>query len=164
MDGEEFEKAVSARAGMPRDKARVLIQATLQTLAERLTGGEADDLAAQLPKQMKEWLAMTGPAESFGLDEFIQRVSKRANVTPEEGRRIAEAVFTTLREAVTGGEFRDVMPQLPREFSAPASPNARSPNTRPEAPASTGAATKPPSRSTSSPRPGLDTPRRTLTT
>jgi uncharacterized protein (DUF2267 family) len=71
VDGEEFEKAVSARAGMPRHKARVLIQATLQTLAERLTGGEADDLAAQLPKQMKEWLAKTGPAESFGLDEFI---------------------------------------------------------------------------------------------
>jgi uncharacterized protein (DUF2267 family) len=43
------------------------------------------------------------------LDEFIQRVSKRANVTPEEGRRIAEAVFTTLREAVTGGEkLRDI--------------------------------------------------------
>jgi uncharacterized protein (DUF2267 family) len=117
VDGEEFEKAVSARAGGPRDKARVLIQATLHTLAERLTGGEADDLAAQLPEPMKEWLAKTGPAESFGPDEFIQRVSKRANVTPEDGRRIAEAVFTTLREAVSGGEFRDVMSQLPHEFS-----------------------------------------------
>jgi Insertion element 4 transposase N-terminal len=43
--------------------------------------------------------------------------------------------------------------------SAPASSNARSPNTRPEAPTSTGAATKPPSRSTSSPHQDLDTPR-----
>ena len=46
-------------------------------MVERLTGGEADDFAAQLLKPMKEWLAKTGPVESFGLDEFIQRVSKR---------------------------------------------------------------------------------------
>jgi Insertion element 4 transposase N-terminal/Transposase DDE domain len=43
--------------------------------------------------------------------------------------------------------------------SAPASSNARSPNTRPEVPTSTGAATKPPSTSTSSLQPDLDTRR-----
>jgi hypothetical protein len=35
MDYETFEKAVSGRAGMPRDRARVLIRATLETLGER---------------------------------------------------------------------------------------------------------------------------------
>ncbi len=29
------------------------------------------------------------------------------------------AVFKALREAVTGGEFKDVMCQLPSEFSEP---------------------------------------------
>jgi uncharacterized protein (DUF2267 family) len=118
MDYEEFEEKVAGRASVPRDRAGVLIQATLQTLAERITGGEADDLAAQLPKQMKEWLTGTGePAESFGLDEFIRRVSERAQVPPAEAGDAARAVFTTLREAVTGGEFDDMMSQLPNEFS-----------------------------------------------
>jgi uncharacterized protein (DUF2267 family) len=118
MDYETFEKKVSSRAGIPRDRAQVLIRATLETLGERLTRGEADDLASQLPKPAKEWLS-TGPpeAERFGLDEFVRRVSERTRVPPEEARTAVRAVFAALRLAVTGGEFKDVMSQLPQEFS-----------------------------------------------
>jgi uncharacterized membrane protein len=75
MDHQTFESKVAERAGVPPDQAQALIRATLQTLAERITGGEAHDLAAQLPKQMKEWLEKDpgAPAESFGLEEFIRR-------------------------------------------------------------------------------------------
>jgi uncharacterized protein (DUF2267 family) len=118
MDQETFEKTVSSRAGMPRDRARVLIRATLQTLGERLTRGEAGDLASQLPKDMKEWLNTSVPeADRFGLEEFVRRVSERARIPPEDARAAVRAVFTTLRDAVTAGEFNDVMSQLPGEFS-----------------------------------------------
>lgn len=90
----------------------MLTRATLQTLAERLTGGEAEDVAAQLPMQMKEWLLShaTPAAEKFGVDEFVRRVSDKANVTPEDARRGARAVFVTLRAAATarGVQRRDV--------------------------------------------------------
>jgi uncharacterized protein (DUF2267 family) len=123
MDAEEFEQSVCDRAGIPPGSARVLIQATLQTLAERLSGGEARDLAAQLPKPMKEWLTPTSErAQSFGVDEFIRRVSDRAQVPPDTARQAARAVLTTVREAVTAGEFKDVMSQLPGEFSELAGP------------------------------------------
>jgi uncharacterized protein (DUF2267 family) len=56
MDYDAFVREFAQRADVPRDQASVLTRATLQTLAERLTGGEADDVAAQLPMQMKEWL------------------------------------------------------------------------------------------------------------
>jgi uncharacterized protein (DUF2267 family) len=118
MDYETFEKAVAERAGIAGDEAGDVIRATLETLAERLTRGEADDLAAQLPKQMKGWLTTgSGPAERFGLDEFVRRVGERAEIPPERAREAVRAVFKTLREAVTGGEFKDVMSQLPSEFS-----------------------------------------------
>lgn len=122
MDYETFEQTVSERAGVPRERAEALIRATLETLSERLTGGEANDLAAQLPEPAKEWLTTAvEPAASFGLDEFIARVATRAGIPPEEigeAREATRAVFTTLREAVTGGEFNDVMSQLPGEFAA----------------------------------------------
>jgi uncharacterized protein (DUF2267 family) len=103
---------------VPRDRAKVLIRATLETLSERLTRGEAADVAAQLPKPMKEWLSGGKPeAERFGLDEFIRRVSQRARVAPEEAERAVRAVFSTLRLAVTDGEFKDMMAQLPNEFA-----------------------------------------------
>lgn len=119
MNQEEFEIKVAQRAGVPLDLARDLIRATLRTLSERLTRGEADDLASQLPKGIKDWLAGSSEpfAEPFGLDEFVHRVAERANVLLEEARVGMQAVFATLREAVTGGEFRQAMAQLPNEFS-----------------------------------------------
>jgi len=118
MDAEEFEQKVSHRAGMPRDRSEVLIRAVLETLAERLTGGEARDMAAQLPKPMKDWLTPASEqAEGFGLDEFVRRVSERTRVSPEEARRATQAVLAVLRLTVTTGEFEDVMSQLPGEFS-----------------------------------------------
>ena|SRR5690349_22275855 len=92
MDHQMFESKVAERAGVPPDQAQALIRATLQTLAERITGGEAHDLAAQLPKQMKEWLEKDpgAPAESFGLEEVHpagRRPRSRAVRTGEGGRQ-----------------------------------------------------------------------------
>jgi uncharacterized protein (DUF2267 family) len=114
---DELIEKVSERAGVPPDQAKVLTTATLQTLAERITGGEARDLAAQLPKAMQEPLRKTGEAaEAFSLDEFIRRVAERAGLQVTEARDGVRPVFTTSREAVSGGEFRDVLAQLPKEY------------------------------------------------
>jgi uncharacterized protein (DUF2267 family) len=118
MDYETFERKVAERAGVSREQARQLIRATLETLADRVTAGEAHDVASQLPGPAKEWFISSEPeAERFGLDEFIRRVSERGGAPPGEARTGAQAVLVTLRQAITGGEFRDLMSQLPREFS-----------------------------------------------
>ena len=117
MNYETFETKVAQRAGVPADRARALIRATLLTLGERLTRGEAHDLASQLPEPAKEWLASPTPeAERFGVDEFINRVATRAGATREEAEAGVRAVFSVLRLAVTTGEWRDAMSQLPKDF------------------------------------------------
>ena len=58
----------------------------------------------------------TPEAEPLGLGEFIDRIARRAGVTPEQAEVGARAVMTTLREAITEGEFKDMMAQLPEEF------------------------------------------------
>jgi uncharacterized protein (DUF2267 family) len=118
MKYDEFVSHVSARAGVPPDRAAVLTRVTLTTLAERITGGEARDLASQLPKDLQTALIPPQePAEKFDLAEFVRRVKGRAEIDDEEtAREGVRAVFLTLAEAVTGGQFRDVMSQLPREF------------------------------------------------
>jgi uncharacterized protein (DUF2267 family) len=117
MDYETFIDTVSQRAGVPREKGKDLTRATLETLAERLTKGEVEDLASELPKPLKRHLVSPTPeARGFGLEEFINRVSARADVSPEEARKGLQAELTTLRDAVSSGEFRDVMSQLPQEI------------------------------------------------
>jgi uncharacterized protein (DUF2267 family) len=118
MKYDEFLRAVATRAGVPQDEAAVITEAVLETLAERISGGEARDLAAQLPGPLQRPLQDAAePAEPFELDEFVGRVADRADLEPEEALEATRAVLATVREAVTGGEFEDVLSQLPREFT-----------------------------------------------
>jgi uncharacterized protein (DUF2267 family) len=117
VDYDTFIKTEADRAGLDKDKAAELARATLQTLADRITGGEAQDLASQLPQPLQEPLrSQREEAEAFDVDEFVRRVSERAHVDQETARTGAMAVLTTVREAVTPGEFDDVTSQLPQDY------------------------------------------------
>ncbi|GAA4576184.1 hypothetical protein GCM10023176_47040 [Micromonospora coerulea] len=122
-----FVEAVSRRSALPTDQAAMIARATLQTLAERVTGAEADDLAAQLPDELAAYLA--APADEGGpgggVVGFVYRVADRAGVDPAVAEVGARAVLTTLREAVTVGEFQDLVAQLPKGFDAMIDPIPR---------------------------------------
>jgi uncharacterized protein (DUF2267 family) len=120
MKYNEFIESVRQRTRLPREAVEALTHATLQVLAERLSGGEAEDLQAQLPKELKEDLAVPKqkPAESFGAAEFTRRVAERAGIDEVAAQIGAAAVLATIGAAVTPGEFDDVLSQLGREFAA----------------------------------------------
>ncbi|TDC41265.1 DUF2267 domain-containing protein [Micromonospora sp. KC213] len=114
-----FVDAVARRAQLRPEQAAAISRAVLRTVAERVQTGEADDLAAQLPDELSAYLdESTGPtgvarAGTFGPVEFLRRVADRAGVEPATAQVGVRAVFATLREAVTVGEFEDLMSQLP---------------------------------------------------
>ncbi|MFF5173395.1 DUF2267 domain-containing protein [Micromonospora sp. NPDC000089] len=124
-----FVAAVARRAELPPETAAAIARATLVTVAERVSAGEAGDLSAQLPDELSGYLAappptdapqprLTGPhpgggAAAFGPVEFLRRVADRAGVEPATAQAGVRAVFATLREAVTVGEFHDLVAQLP---------------------------------------------------
>ncbi|MBQ1073160.1 DUF2267 domain-containing protein [Micromonospora sp. C31] len=119
MNYDTFIDQVARRSRTSSEQAVASTRATLETLAERLTGGEVLDLAAQLPKPLQLVLKpspRTESAERFGAAEFVARVAVRADVTEPAARDAARAVFVTLREAISGGEFDDVVVQLPRDY------------------------------------------------
>ncbi len=119
MKYDEFIDAAAIRAGVSPDDAEVLTYATLQTLAERLTGGEADDLASQLPVGLQDTLHKDfEQAEDFGLEEFVRRVSLNSGTDTALAWQGVRAVMGTLQDAVSAGEFDDVMAQLPNDFAA----------------------------------------------
>jgi uncharacterized protein (DUF2267 family) len=115
---EEFVDSVAKRAGGSREEAELLIPATMSVLADQISGGEATDLAAQLPRGVRDWLVpREEQAQKFDLEEFVRRVSERTNLDLETATRGVRAVLSTIRRAVTGGEFEDVLAQLPKEFA-----------------------------------------------
>jgi uncharacterized protein (DUF2267 family) len=119
MKHDEFIRQVQHRARLSsRGEAERATHATLETLAERLTGGEAKDMASQLPHELGQHLRRdwSGTGERFSLEEFFQRVSVREGVELPEAVSHARAVIEVLSEAVSKGEMDDVRAQLPAEF------------------------------------------------
>ncbi len=94
----------------------------LETLAERISGGEADDLEAVLPIALRAPLergkSRSRQARRLSLDEFLERVGRRLGVPPSVARRHVEAVFGALRESVPNEEWLDVLAELPGEYAA----------------------------------------------
>jgi uncharacterized protein (DUF2267 family) len=108
---------VGQLAGLDPAQAERATEATLQTLSERISGGEARDIAAFLPPEMRRWIVPAKePAEPFDRREFIRRVAQREGVSPEIAEQHVRAVFQMLGYAVAPGELRDMASQRPKDF------------------------------------------------
>jgi uncharacterized protein (DUF2267 family) len=117
---ERFITTVQRKAGVSwEDAARATraTRATLETLAERLSPGQARDLAEHLPPQLSPWLFTDEGPEPFHMDEFLRRVAARADVDLETAGRHARAVFAALGRAVSEDELDDVAAELPGDFA-----------------------------------------------
>jgi uncharacterized protein (DUF2267 family) len=89
----------------------------LATFAERIAGGEAKDLAAQLPDPAAEPLrGADDDPHAIPADEFVRRIAAILHEPEQIAREHARAVLTTVREAVTADEWEDTMAELPREY------------------------------------------------
>ncbi|MER7007389.1 DUF2267 domain-containing protein [Dactylosporangium sp. NPDC000555] len=118
----EFVRRVADRAGATPERARRASEAAMETLAERISGGEVDDLIRELPLELRPVLER-GRARSGGrgrrmnLEEFLRLVAERADAGPDEARDLTRAVLVTVHDAVTDKEFGDLLAQLPSEYA-----------------------------------------------
>lgn len=104
-----------ARLGTTEEAVRAT-RATLEVLGQRLYGGEANNLAAQLPQEVGNYLTDSGESQTFGVDEFFERVSQSSNVDLPDAAHHARAVISVIQEAVSAGQMEDVRAQLSDEY------------------------------------------------
>lgn len=117
MRYQEFLNRVAELAEIDPAEADGTTRAVLATLADHLTGGQARQLAQQLPEELQApLLKFEERAAKFSLDGFYWRVGEREGVGLEAARRRTIAVFSALEEAASAGEVRDVRSQLPEDF------------------------------------------------
>ncbi|SCL33013.1 Uncharacterized conserved protein, DUF2267 family [Micromonospora rhizosphaerae] len=118
MNYAEFLEAVAERAGLPPAEAANVIRATLKTLAERVSGGQASDLAEQLPEEFRGHLYKEVDfAERLDLPEFLHEIRARAGVGDDQrAAEAARAVLTTVRDAVSAEEIKDLESELPKDI------------------------------------------------
>ena len=86
-----------------REEAERATRATLETLKERIANDKAQELAANLPQQLGDYLrGKEGESGgSFNLQEFIARASQKENIEPTTVAIHVRAVFTVLQNAIS---------------------------------------------------------------
>jgi uncharacterized protein (DUF2267 family) len=112
---------VAELVGSDRGTAQSAVEAVLCLLGVRISAGEVEDFASELPGNVRDWLergmAERRAATPMSEQEFVARVAEREDVTPLEAERHAHAVFQALREAIDPKEFSDMAAQLSRDYA-----------------------------------------------
>ncbi|KHS53852.1 DUF2267 domain-containing protein [Brevibacterium linens] len=122
MRSDEFLKNVTEIGG-PSDpeSAAGVTRTVLDNLGKQLKGGEAADLAAQLPAELQEPLHRHGSEAPLtdDVDDFLRRLADQLGegVDPDTARTYARAVLSTVDAAVSEGEIGDLRSQLPAGFA-----------------------------------------------
>ncbi|HLR44608.1 MAG TPA: DUF2267 domain-containing protein [Brevibacterium sp.] len=117
MQTEEYVTRVQRRADAnSSDEASRMTSTVLGVFGTLDLGGELKDAAAQLPQEIGSMLVSRETSGSFSASEFLTSVATELNVDEAEAEKAATAVLTTLREALSEGEFLDVNAVLPEEF------------------------------------------------
>jgi uncharacterized protein (DUF2267 family) len=125
MDDLAFIRDVAARLGCDAVRAEAVTFAVFQELRDRLTGKEADDVAAQLPSTLKtlweEGDTADRPVARTHVPDFLRAVQKRVALPDGEAERAVRVVFGTLQRLLgsrhgTEGEAWDVFSQLPKDL------------------------------------------------
>ncbi|PZG02485.1 DUF2267 domain-containing protein [Micromonospora deserti] len=121
MRHHEFVGQVQARARLSDiGEATSAIRGTLQTLAERVPEGLAENLAAELPQEIGEYLRQnaqsSGDGVRFGRDEFVARMADRAGMDRPQAAYAARVVFEVMGEATQGRIMDRLQAALPAEL------------------------------------------------
>ncbi|MFC6769723.1 DUF2267 domain-containing protein [Natrinema soli] len=114
MEQAELLERVSDRTAADEQSAADVTRAVLETLGERLSEDEAEDLAAQLPGELSQHLTDGESGRRFSEEEFISRVDQRMDTVDDPGQEASTTVLGTVLEAVDESERAAVVDQFER--------------------------------------------------
>lgn len=116
MNFDEFTGTVQHRLELPGTGETVrAIRATLLTLGQRIPEGNAEDLAASLPLEIKWYLtgAVHEHGQRFDWKEFVSRVSDIEGVDRSDAAYHAQLVVDLVETTVPQSDFQQLRNQLP---------------------------------------------------
>ena len=119
MNFDEFIGQVQNRARLSsRAEAERATRAVLETLGQRLVGGEPKNLASQLPWEIGRYLleTHTGEGARFGPRDFYDLVARREGIDMAAAAYHVRVVASVLRDAVSPGEWENMLAQLPPDL------------------------------------------------
>lgn len=122
MNYDEFVRTVQAQSDLQTEAAvAAAAESILSVLSERLSHGQAEDLATELPDNLAAAVTQSdGNADEFDADEFIERVRHReeehAELDGNDAPTHVRSVLVGLTESADDDRWDDTLAQLPEDF------------------------------------------------
>lgn len=121
---QEFLRKISESVRLPRGvNSEKAVKTVLCTLSSHLTQGEAKDLAASLPEDLRSLLdaCVTQRGErpmSFNRDQFNRVVGEYLHITADQAEELSREIFKMVRDYLPEKEISDIASQLPKDLKA----------------------------------------------
>ncbi len=120
-ESEELLRQIVSAGPLPNDiQPADAAAAVMCVLMQRLSGGEARDVWAEVPPVLRSEL---GPCalhdeqpEVFGREVFLSRVGEHLRVDESTAEDISRRVFSAVKAQLSAKEARDVESQIPKEL------------------------------------------------
>ncbi|MFC7020593.1 MULTISPECIES: DUF2267 domain-containing protein [Haloarcula] len=116
MNFDEFTGEVQHRLELADTGQSVrAIRATLLPVGQRLSAGNAEDLAASLPIEIKWYLAgaVHEHGQHFDWAEYVERVSGIEGADPADAAHHARVIVDLVESVVPASDFRQLRDSLP---------------------------------------------------
>jgi uncharacterized protein (DUF2267 family) len=116
MNFDEFTGEVQHRLELPGTGETVrAVRAALMTLGERIPAGNAEDLAASLPMEIRWYLtgAVREHGQRFDWPEFVDRVATIERTDPSDAAYHARVIVDLVHSQVPASDFQQLRDQLP---------------------------------------------------
>ncbi|HJG81040.1 MAG TPA: DUF2267 domain-containing protein [Brevibacterium senegalense] len=117
MQTDEYITRVQRRADLDStDEASRVTSTVLGIFGTLDLRGQLKDAASQLSQGIGPMLTARETSQSFSASQFVSAVATELSIDEGAAEKAATAVLTTLREALSDGQFLDVNAVLPEEF------------------------------------------------
>ena len=116
MNFDEFTGTVQHRLELPGTGETVrAVRATLMALGRRIPEGNAEDLAASLPMEVRWYLtgAVREHGQRFDWAEFVSRVAETEGIDRSDAAYHAQVVMDLVASVVPESDFQQLRDQLP---------------------------------------------------
>jgi uncharacterized protein (DUF2267 family) len=100
------------------ERAFLALDIVASALVRRVTPGEAKDMLAQLPSELRErWLDLpAGPDREVTRRSIVEELKERLSVDSDRAQELASKVGFALSVLISAGELEDLRAQLPKEL------------------------------------------------
>ena len=117
MQTDEYITRVQRRADLDStDEASRVTSTVLGIFGTLDLRGQLKDAASQLSQGIGPMLTARETSQSFSASQFVSAVATELSIDEGAAEKAATAVLTTLREALSDGQFLDLNAVLPEEF------------------------------------------------